>query len=75
MDVGLAHDGFGFESGREIHLRERVLGGVGRGVAEVVLFEVAKDRAGLEAVEVREGLFGTNGLGVGKERKEQSGGN
>lgn len=75
MDVGFTDDGFGFEAGGKIHLREGMLGGIGRGVAEVVLFEVAEDGAGLEAVEMREGVFGTNGLGAGQEEsgeKEQS---
>jgi hypothetical protein len=67
MDIRFADDGLGLETGREIHLREGVLGGIGWGVTEVVLFEVAKDWAGLEAVEVREGVFGVKRLGAGKE--------
>jgi hypothetical protein len=75
MDIGFGDDGLGLEAGGKIHLSEGVLGRIGWGVAEIILLEMAENRAGLEAVEVREGVFGTNGLGAGKERKEQSGGN
>lgn len=58
MDVGFGDDGLGFEAGREIHLGEGVLGGIGGGVAEVVLFEMAQDRAGLEAFDLGKRVFG-----------------
>jgi hypothetical protein len=67
MDVRFADDGFGFEAGREIHLGEGMLGGIGGGVAEVILLEVTEDGAGLEALQVGERVFGMERLDAGKE--------
>jgi hypothetical protein len=44
-----------------------MLGGIRRGVAEVILFEVTKDGAGLETLQVRERVFGMERLDAGKE--------
>jgi hypothetical protein len=44
-----------------------MLGGIGGGVAEVILFEVTENGAGLEALQVGERVFGMERLDVGKE--------
>ena len=61
MNVWLGDDGFGLEAGRQIHLGEGLLGGVGGGMAEIIFLEVAKDGAGLQAFDLGERIFGTKG--------------
>jgi hypothetical protein len=51
-----------------------MLGGVGGGVAEVVLLKVAEDGAGLEAIEVRQGIFGAVRDKGGEKGGDEEGG-
>jgi hypothetical protein len=71
VNIGLGDDGFGFKTGRQIHLSEGVLGGIRGRMAEVVFLKVAEDGAGVEALEVRERVFSAKGESVGEEDDER----